>query len=852
MLKTLFVLIISLMSGLCAESNVWELLVPDQPQARYNGALVYHPDSSRFVLSLGHTADQRGTNSLYEVVMLSGAMGAWTNLFPDGRLYGVWGDSNGAVYGNGRFGPDVFKKSTYYFGFETIADSGLAFLRPNLGWYYISEVFYQYAYVPEQQKVYYFIKDRTFTYDLRTRLWDTLSTAVVPTDNKGLIWGSMCYDALNKELVLFGGGNSGKPNGHCGGTWLFSTETGTWRPLNGTEEPPPRAYSPMVYDAANQVIVLFGGDHLDFMMSDTWVYDCATRKWTQKSPAVSPSPRAGHALLYLPKSRSTVLLGGFQYNTTTLNNYSAPQYAKQAGLELWKYDPLQDEWNVICTWSSGVYPDDFRSPVSAMAAVDTGDRIVTISGSYHKTYLLPCDAGRSDAAATASLGVAQGKVQTRPGGWEPSWYQEGLADPDTLANETIIRDAPERQWVAVTPPKKHPYSDFMWGNVVYDPVHGLILDYNGGHSSYPGNQVLQYSANLNRWGVGYRADLPLELCGASGQYGTGITFNQRPFIPNHTYDAYCYNEKLDRMVLRVGSRTWLYNTVRRDFDSQFVENHSAFALLHHASTRLIQTDSGTYCWANQIFRLKEDTLAWRQVAVTGCPVPGYYSDKHGLAYDAGRGRLLYFGQGSEALIMAFDLRTSVICTVKAWNPWLQTSTAAQSFSKCVYLPRSGKVLFLRNMDGLHLMFDCSTDGWDTLRLGGAAPTGSIYSVGMVYDPGRDRVWTVDANLNIRFLRTGELPSAEGESVHAKPGDISLDVAPNPFSGIISLRFRGTSVLTSPETVLFDIAGRRVAMRKITPEKGGVSWTAGHLPAGVYILHVRTGGLDFTRKLVRIQ
>ncbi len=44
-------------------------------------------------------------------------------------------------------------------------------------------------------------------------------------------------------------------------------------------EPPPRALSPLVYDAKNKLFILFGGDHLDYLTNDTWVFDPSKKTW---------------------------------------------------------------------------------------------------------------------------------------------------------------------------------------------------------------------------------------------------------------------------------------------------------------------------------------------------------------------------------------------------------------------------------------------------------------------------------------------------------------------------------------------------------------------------------------------
>jgi len=40
-------------------------------------------------------------------------------------------------------------------------------------------------------------------------------------------------------------------------------------------------------------------------------------KWEQRRPKRSPSPRAGHALLWLPGAKKVLLLGGYGYTSAT-------------------------------------------------------------------------------------------------------------------------------------------------------------------------------------------------------------------------------------------------------------------------------------------------------------------------------------------------------------------------------------------------------------------------------------------------------------------------------------------------------------------------------------------------------
>jgi hypothetical protein len=60
-------------------------------------------------------------------------------------------------------------------------------------------------------------------------------------------------------------------------------------------EPPPRALSPLVYDPKQDRIILFGGDHFDYLTNDTWVFE-AGLGWALTRPKTAPPPRANHTL----------------------------------------------------------------------------------------------------------------------------------------------------------------------------------------------------------------------------------------------------------------------------------------------------------------------------------------------------------------------------------------------------------------------------------------------------------------------------------------------------------------------------------------------------------------------------
>ena len=164
----------------------------------------------------------------------------------------------------------------------------------------------------------------------------------------------MVYDAARQQIVLFGGEASA--NNPLNDTWVWDGVTWTrktplkhlplargaitrWRTTNlhqqvgdlwqarapagssaipgyGTvpigaqkspaASPPTRQYPVMVYDAARQNTVMFGGlNNVTGAFSDTWLWNGTT--WTQAAPAASPSARVYPQMAY-DAARQTVVL----------------------------------------------------------------------------------------------------------------------------------------------------------------------------------------------------------------------------------------------------------------------------------------------------------------------------------------------------------------------------------------------------------------------------------------------------------------------------------------------------------------------------------------------------------------
>ncbi len=115
---------------------------------------------------------------------------------------------------------------------------------------------------------------------------------------------SMAYDALDKEMILFGGTNAA--NVDLNDTWAFNGTA--WKPIPTSVSPPGRHFAGMIYDAAAGVTLLVGGyNYTTGDESGTWAYRSGT--WTN---VTHPGALPALAFPYVTntKNGTPILFGG--------------------------------------------------------------------------------------------------------------------------------------------------------------------------------------------------------------------------------------------------------------------------------------------------------------------------------------------------------------------------------------------------------------------------------------------------------------------------------------------------------------------------------------------------------------
>lgn len=843
--------------ALFSQDNVWRKAADPVIGSRGNAALTYLPDSNRFLLNMGTKDD----STTYDDIAFRQSDRQWLNLFPDPSLYGVWGDTTGPVHGKGK---NDYAQFGSYFKFLGITEDGSTYLRPYLG--NDSRTYAFHAYAPSTGKIYYYVNHRTFTYDTRTRRYDTLSTPLHPADYQGgkekctwgclnasLKWGAMCYDPVNDKILLFGGGGVNASNGNVG-TWTLDPATGEWTKLSLATEPPARTFSQMVYDPANHCIVLFGGDRLDRLLADTWIYDCNANQWVQKNPAKSPSPRAGHALIYLPKSGKVALVGGYDYTPSEATASGDAQYAQLSPFQIWTYDPAADEWRLVKSFGAGdTIPwcvTEHYVHLSTMAAADTGDNILALGESESDpwrwnplTFTLKCNPALWDASGTQTLGVAPGTVTRRINMQDdPAYFKQDSATVDTGATENTLRNITPDTWTKITPPKSP--QDRVWSTRIYDPDRDQILVWGGGHSGYYGNTVPHYSIHTNRWSIGYDAEWGLDHNYESGEGPGPFTFQNRPFMYGHPYDNYDYDVNLKKMVLIKFTYTYIYDPDSMDWDTTRIPNPPDMPGYYYYNS-VTQTRHGAFAWSNttpfgssfQFWLLSPDSLRWRKLPVNGgLALPRYYCEHGGACYDSTHDRMIFISQDSDpGKVWTYDFATNTLAKLTPGGGTGPVRVDTDWARELVYLPQYDAVFVQGDW-----LYDCAANEWRMLTLANGPKSG--VSSGYFYDPRRGLVWDVEKP-DIYVLRLSESAVGIEKKSVVNPMAFTAVSAPNPANPVCRILFNLPEA-GAVSIRVYSCDGTLVKgwdLKEMAKGAHAVAWDAKKASAGVYFGQVSWKG-----------
>ena len=412
--------------------------------------------------------------------------------------------------------------------------------------------------------------------------------------------------ALRTAQAAFAGGTvSAELLAACfDGQWALDEAAGCLAAFPGE-----RMHAAAAYDPANRCVVLFGGSHGDYVMSDTWIYDCASKVWRQVWPTTAPPPRAA---------------GGPSTQKVKIEPF--PGF-------LWKED---------------------GGKLHLSGGVTVIDRIVQQNG-----YL---QAPAGEWAFDAKTGQWQGQGGVAPGTrtyrtvcpmHDPRWLD---GEKRGSAGETSKwLDALEPNTWTVVPIPERRASQRAWGWARFDPDRDQFYHWSGGHEADASNGMNTYHPAVNRWSIGFVPEI----------FSKGISFNGRPDCANHTYLLGAYDPLSRKLVCISMGGTGVYNPDRGDFDYNVAQPFNAKGY----NTATVGTPRGVIAWAHdgQLWLFDARGKAWKKLEAKGSlpgPNPGA-TDCHAVCYDSKRDAVYMYtrpGGGKDVAtnIWRYDLKTGIV------------------------------------------------------------------------------------------------------------------------------------------------------------------------------------------------
>ncbi len=202
--------------------------------------------------------------------------------------------------------------------------------------------------------------------------YKTHSSAQTSTPNARYLPGFV-YDPVSERVMMFGGGNDDDALAPYSDTWVLDAGAAEWTQLVLEPSPVRRHSTVMVYDSADEVIILFGGHNGTAWASDTWVFDCNTEVWTEVTPTESPHSRGSHAMVYDSTNERVLMFSGYSdegpviadtwaydYNTNTWEemNPSESPHARYGASCI--YDSVSESMIIYGGNSDGYFSDTWR------------------------------------------------------------------------------------------------------------------------------------------------------------------------------------------------------------------------------------------------------------------------------------------------------------------------------------------------------------------------------------------------------------------------------------------------------------------------------------------------------------
>jgi len=766
-MKCKLIVLILVITGLlqfvyAQEKNSWVILSENQSGNRRAPGLIYASSTNEIILFCG--ARRRVSNELYPYNILSYQIDnkKWMNDIPDGfKKISV---KEGTI--------ENIKFNTPYFTMKDVEGNNQ--LNPEQ-----LPIYNQYAYAPWNHKIYFIATNHFISYDLKTKKFEQILTGNDPLEpqqgfRSSYAWGSMCADQLNEEVVLF----CGKYDTQRGdlGTWVYSTKNNKWTNLNLAVQPPVRAMSPMTFlDSANK-IYLFGGSRLDLTYNDTWVYDCTTRTWSEKTAEKSPKPRFAHGFHALPGTKDLILIGGSTVRSST--SYCATM-TEVLPFEMWVYHTDKNTWEMLETQNEPV-----QSPLDTMVSTLIGqNRLMVVSRVLangkipDKTFLCEVDTNKIDKKGTVEKSVKGGIFDIREKTFDPNYYKVEDINAQIQKQSEFYDKLSYNIFVNVEPPVWPERMGGGWSTTNIDMDNDQLLVHCGGHSSYYGNDVAHFDLNSGTWSISYMPQFALDYdYDTTGP--TNLGFNGAPWGA-HNYKGILYEPSIKRLVM-MKSINYFYDPVTKTWPKNEWLQVNEFDTSKY-TTLLTSTDLGMYAWSKKngqhqsaiVKFIDKPERKWKVIEFQGESPQTPAVDGAGICYDPIGRRIILLNttpiKGKEekekGIIYTFNIETNAMEKIEPIGHEKLRTKGNLGREAIVYpdlnLMVTGNLIENNGLTGV-LVWDIKNNEWKLAEIGNIdvinrdSKQGKSVDLGLVYDKKRKIIWAIQCRLTKGCVRALKL------------------------------------------------------------------------------------------------
>ena len=153
--------------------------------------------------------------------------------------------------------------------------------------------------------------DDTWLYDAGSNTWSEIETFTRPTAR--IVGSGIAYDSNNDVVILYGGNDL---NSLLSDVWFFDSKNNTWSKITDSAPPGPApldAY--MIYATAIKKLILFNATKTE---GETWLFDFPSRTWTQLDSS-GPSTRHQATVSYDSINKAMILFGGSDLDLKFMN-----------------------------------------------------------------------------------------------------------------------------------------------------------------------------------------------------------------------------------------------------------------------------------------------------------------------------------------------------------------------------------------------------------------------------------------------------------------------------------------------------------------------------------------------------